>query len=418
MIRRLPLLLVLCLAWPAQAEEDGAHDVGVAWFPHVRDALVAAKQTGRPLWVAVHARPAVGAEVWPHHVGAWSRMYRDPQVVRASRTFACALLMKWNVPAEQLSGSPMHLVLDDRGRIVHQTRGWTTDQGPATRDALLAFLREGERKFGPIAADAPVIDAARVAAGTPASADTRKPIGLGSGAPGLALRLRFELPAPATAQSEPLVAQAQMTWDGHGPFDLELVRFEPGQMIDQRIEVRFGDHPGLQGFLTPGDHELVLWLAPVPGKTPFAEGPVRVGHAKVRMGDGGGGGDSNQPPPPDPPPGQQPPPPDQQPPPDTQEPEPPKQDPPPKPPEQQRVEIVEPNIDSDDLVRKEDAVVAVPDPQGGTKPPKPVPLEDAAPALRRARDQATRDSTLHEADRSFLRRYFEVLEKMAKRRPK
>jgi hypothetical protein len=71
--------------------------------------------------------------------------------------------------------------------------------------------------------------------------------------------------------------------------------------------------------------------------------------------------------------------------------------------------VVTPLVDEGERVRKEEAVVAVRDPEGGTKPPEPVPLRDALADLERTLERAVPAERFRPSDREFLRRYFEAL---------
>jgi hypothetical protein len=60
-------------------------------------------------------------------------------------------------------------------------------------------------------------------------------------------------------------------------------------------------------------------------------------------------------------------------------------------------------------VRKDDALVAVPDPKAGASPPRAVPIEDALRDFERVVESAVSDERVLPADRAFVRRYLEAL---------
>jgi hypothetical protein len=64
-------------------------------------------------------------------------------------------------------------------------------------------------------------------------------------------------------------------------------------------------------------------------------------------------------------------------------------------------------------VRKEDALVAVPDPEHGLAPPPQVPLREALQDLDAVVERAMGDERVRPADRAFLLRYFQALREAA-----
>jgi hypothetical protein len=95
-------------------------------------------------------------------------------------------------------------------------------------------------------------------------------------------------------------------------------------------------------------------------------------------------------------------------------PEPPGEEPPPPPTTPPNEVVVTPLVNEGDAVRKEEAVVAVRDPEGGTKPPPPVPLREALADLDRVVEKAVPAERFRPSDRDFLRRYFEALRAAAR----
>ncbi len=161
----------------------------------------------------------------------------------------------------------------------------------------------------------------------------------------------------------------------------------------------------LEGALTPGRHVARARLVPREG--PF-EADLPSNDLEVFIEEGGGGGRGAGPPKPEPtpePPPPEPPPPQPQPRPEGRKAEEPKPPPGPGP-----TEVVEPLVREDaPTVHKEDAVVAVPDPDAGLAPPPRIPLEDALRDFRRVVERAMADERVGAADREYLRRYFHKL---------
>ena len=409
---RLLLVLVLALvAAPAvlRAEEDVPAPRGesVAWFAQVEHALVAGRETGRPIWIALHARPAQGEARWPHALGPWLALYRDPEVVAASRGFACALTLKFLPTDTVLAESPVHVVLDADGRVLAQSVGWSAAPGRASREALVDLLARGAAAYGPVARDAPVLDADAVSRRTPRR-DPAAPLRLGLEAPGLRMRLRFPFVLPdlgvrdRSGRAAPMPARLTMTWDDAGPFVLHDILLEPGRALDVPLDVRFDDVEGLREHVTRGKHRLDLYVGPVPDGPRVVPQPVLVGRALVEIDDGtGGGGGGADEPPPQPPP--EPPPPEPTP--ETGD-EPP---PPPEPTPPSRVEVVEPFTADAEAMQKDDAVVAVRDPDAGTQAPTYRPLDEALPELERSAEEALSRERLAPDERAFLVRYFDAL---------
>ena len=91
-------------------------------------------------------------------------------------------------------------------------------------------------------------------------------------------------------------------------------------------------------------------------------------------------------------------------------PEGPDEQPTPPPPGEGPEEVVDPLVrHEDETVHKEDALVAVPDPEAGLEPPPPVPLAEAMREFERIVERALGDERVRGADRDFLLRYFRAL---------
>jgi hypothetical protein len=416
-------LAVLLVAAPLVAGALGLQGSGVrasepsapgtiAWFEQPEAAREAAREIGRPLWMAFHARPVHGSAAWPHDLRAWQELYADPDIVAASREFACVLGLKFFPEDSVLAQSPMHLVLDADGRVLAQALGWATPAGAPTKAALLDLLARGRAAYGPVAADAPRLDPDAVSRRSPPQ-EVVAPPRIAVGAAGLRVRVRFLLPLPRfgpvgpDGTAAPVPARVLIHWDERGPFEVGAFLLEPGRALDVPVDVRFDDHEGLRALVTPGTHRLDLHLDAAPGGPRFVPAPVLVGRALVEVADGPAGegeGDEDAPtPPPDPEP--EPPPPEPEP-----EPEPGEDPPPPPPPEPPgRIEVVEPFTRDAEAMQKEDAVVAVRDAEAGTEPPSYRPLDQVLPELERAAEHAVSGERLAPDERAYLLRYFEAL---------
>jgi hypothetical protein len=388
----------------------------VAWFTSLSEARKVAAETGRPLWIAMHVRPYVASPDASQRMEAWTAAYRDPRVVEWSRNFACVLRVisapeggDPDVDAAALSAS--HLVIDDTSRVLIRRDGAAEEIGGA--GGLLRMLRAGLRAFGPIPAETPLIDEQRVAR-TERSIEglgPMNPIGVPLDAPGVRVRLRWELPTPALGATDDarILAEVQMRWDGQGPWLLGPIAFGAGENVDLPIEIRFAAHEGLAELATQGTHRVDLYLLPQEGSYPFSRGPLHVGRVWIDLGEGGGGGgggseneqddqaQEEQPEPPQPiPEGEQ-----------ERQPEPP----PPTP----RTEVVKAFQNEGEAVEKEDAVVAVEDPDGGVKPPKRVPIQEALRAFEKQAEKAVRREGISPRDRDFYRSYFDAFVKEARK---
>ncbi|MBL9085615.1 MAG: hypothetical protein JNM10_00600 [Planctomycetia bacterium] len=189
---------------------------------------------------------------------------------------------------------------------------------------------------------------------------------------------------------------------------------EAGRTANVATDVKADAHPDAKAALKPGRHEVRLVLRPTrgPWRLPLTSPPVEV----VVPPPDGGGGDGEKPPPTPPPPA---PPPPEPPPPTPPPPEPPPPPPPPKPPDAPggepppdvrfHDEAVEPLTREGEKVRKDEALVAVPDANAGASRPRAVPLAEALADLDRVVERAVREERVAPADRAWLKRYLEAL---------
>jgi hypothetical protein len=395
-----------------QAEDDKAAE-RVAWFHGISDARKVATQTGRPLFVAIHVRPGVASPEATQRLERWIQVYADPGLVALSREFACVLRViqapEGKDPDRDTGPAAVHLVVDGTSRVLARLDLDAPASGAEGVRRLTRILQGGLENFGALPTGAPQISPAMVARTKVdlSGISPSKPVGVPHGVPGVRLRLRWELPAPKLegAASDRIRAAVRMRWDGAGPFDLGAIEFGAGEDIDEPIDVRFDAIEGLAELATKGTHRVDLYLVPLPGSYPFSQGPLHVGRVWIDLGEGGGGGgassDNEKEQPEDPPPQPQPQP-------DEGE----QPLPPPPPPE--REEVVQPFVNEGETVKKEDAVVAVKDPDGGVKPPKQVPLEEALRDFEKRKESEVARETIPASERAFLRRYFEQLERAVK----
>lgn len=399
-------------AWAedAPAPEDSTAQA-LPFFTSVRAAREAAALTQRPLFVALHWRVAPG-HPWPSDPQGWIALYRDPRVRAAALDYVCALRILEPPPGPTLP-PPLLLVLAPDGTVLLQEAAWAFERGEASAVALAAFLQKGLRTHGPTPLDSPRVgeEQVRKARPQPAGGSPLAAVPLPIQGEGLAVRLRWEFPVPLLpeGQRQELEGRLSFTFDGEGPWDLsQVVKGRSGEELEQWVEIRFADVPGLEALRTQGEHLLELWLKPTATSYPFADGPVRVASVWISLGDGGGGASNGSesaeaPAPPEPAPLPEPPP--------AQAPDgPDPQEAPPEPP-RERTEVVEPFVREGEEVRKQDAIVAVPDPDAGVKPPERMPVRDALRDLERRLEQAVREERVAPADRDFLRRYFESLKR-------
>jgi len=411
-MRRAAVLLVVFASFVAPPDGRAQEKPGerVAWFHGVRAAREAAERTGRPVFVALHARAAKAA--WPADPEAWIVIYSDPRVVEATREFACVLRVDDASGPQDTPPPPVLLVMSAAGEVrVTETR-WPHAPGEPSVAALLSLLAEGARVHGAPRAGAPRIGSADVARSRRdaqgASALSAVPVPIDG--PGLRIRLRYEVPVPAIAGTagERLRGRLLLVFDGQGPFDLgQRIDLGAGEDVDHPVDVRFREIEGLEPLLTEGEHLLEVLVAPIEGEFRFSDRALRIARAWIRLGDGGGGGGGgqgeggNQPPPqPEPPPAEPPP---------ALAPEGPRPEPPPPEEPGHRTEVVEPFVREGETVKKEGAIVAVPDDEAGTKPPRRVPVEEAVRELEKRLEEAVREERLAPRDAQFLRRYFEAL---------
>lgn len=400
---------------PQAGADDGAR-AGIAWFDDLPAARRVATETGRPLFIALHRLPRAASPQAAARFAAWIAVYQDEGVIAASRAFVCARRLvhaqEGLDPDDGRTPAVTHLVLDAGQQVLLREDAISPAPGAAGAESLATFLRRGLVAFGPIRSDAPTVDA-RAIARTERSLDgssSLRPVPLPLDAAGVRLRLRWDLPAPtlAGAESDRIEAQVSMRWDGAGPFPLGALEFGAGEDVDLPVDVRFAEIEGLAELLTKGTHRVDLYLEPQPGAYPFSRGPLHVGRVWIDLGEGGGGGggggaDAPQPDEPQP-----------------EEPEAPKPvpegepDEPPPPPEKERTEVVDPFVRDGDTVEKEDAIVAVEDPDSAVKPPKRVPLEAALRDFEKMKERAVAEEHIAPRDRAFVRMYFDALEKAAR----
>ena len=86
------------------------------------------------------------------------------------------------------------------------------------------------------------------------------------------------------------------------------------------------------------------------------------------------------------------------------------------PPANDRQEVVQPFRGEGEAVEKEDAIVAVEDPDGGVKPPQRVPLEKALRDFEKQAEQAITREGISPRDRNYFRAYFEAFLREARKR--
>jgi hypothetical protein len=220
-----------------------------------------------------------------------------------------------------------------------------------------------------------------------------------------ALRASFLTDRPLP---EPVVGRLALEWDRERAFPIGDVRVAKGSRADVAVDVRLDGIEGMRPFLTPGSHVAV---AVVVFDAPPWRVPVRSEELKIEWpeggGPGGGGASPSAAPKPEPEPAK---PPDPTP---APTPDGPKEEPTPPPRGPAREEVVKPLVDPGATVRKEGAVVAVPDPDAGVKPPKRVPLADALREFEKVVESAVGGERLGPGDREFLLRYFEALRRAA-----
>ena len=216
----------------------------------------------------------------------------------------------------------------------------------------------------------------------------------------LRARLRTDRPLPVAYRT-----RLQLVWDATTTVDLEAVDVPEGEEAQREFDIDLPSLEALADELTPGRHVAVARIVPEDG--PFTA-PLESNEVVLQIeeggGGGGGGGDAPQPQPeptPEPSPEA---PPEEVPTPEGLQEEPPE---PPRGPEE--IEVVDPFVRNDDRVEKEDAIVAVPDPEAGLEPPPPVPLAEALRDFDRILERAMQGERIRASDRSFLQRYFEAL---------
>jgi len=235
----------------------------------------------------------------------------------------------------------------------------------------------------------------------------------------LALEVLWGTDAPLPA---PYEGDLFLLFDGE-EVPLGPMSAEAGEKVEQPRDLDLGRIEALEELLTPGRHVAQTVLRPRRG--PWRE-PLESRRLEIVLeegGDGSGAGDSDQaepqpqaetPPQPQPAPEPEP---EPQPPPEPPPPVPegPEERPAPPPPGEGPDEVVDPLVrHHDETVRKEEAVVAVPDPEAGLEPPPQVPLSEALAEFERVVERALGDERARGADRDFLLRYFRLLREGAK----
>ncbi|MDA1194913.1 MAG: hypothetical protein O2894_06980 [Planctomycetota bacterium] len=392
------------------AAEDAPAAERIAWFTELAAAREVAAAAGRPMLVAMHVRPRVASPDATERTGRWLEAYADAGIVTASRAFACVL----RVIAAPEGKDPdvdvgaigvVHLIVDGDSRVLARMDG----NVPPGRDELLRFLRTGLARHGTLGPDAPGIGPDQVAraARRVAGASPMQPVGVPLGVPGVRLRLRWELPAPVLggAEEETIRARVHMRWDDTGPYEVGAFAFRAGDEIDVPVDIRFDRIEGLEALATAGLHRVDLYIEPAADSYPFSRGPLHVGRVWIELGDGGGGAGEGAAP------EQAPDPADDEEQPDTA-PDGQPEEPPPAPGEVED-DVIEPFVGAGETVKKDDAVVAVEDPNAGVKPPPAVPLERALREFTKEAEAAIGAEGLSPGERAFLRRYFELLRKHA-----
>lgn len=229
----------------------------------------------------------------------------------------------------------------------------------------------------------------------------------------LEVRILWGTDAPLPA---PYEGDLVLVFDGE-EVGLGTLSADAGATVEQPLVLDLAAVETLRELLTPGRHVAQAVLRPrrAPWSAPLESSRLEI--VLEEGGSGGGDGESEQPDP-QPQPGA-PPQPEPQPEPEP-EPEPPptpegpEEQPAPPPPGEGPDEVVDPLIrHRDETVRKEEAVVAVPDPEAGLKPPPQVPLSEALRAFDRIVERALGDERARGADREFLLRYFRLLRESA-----
>ncbi len=410
----LPALFAAALlggrAGTAPARAAPAEPGAVVWTSDLDRAYAQARAQGTAVFLAVHYRGGAGAPTGRADPEAWRAVYDDPRVARAARGFvACQRVRSLPPDADARPRAPDHLVLAPDGRVLARLDGGTVAPGEAAVLALVDLLDRGRRQLGTGRAEGPTAPPA-----APGSADASGagavpgPLGLAPRARGVRVHLGFlgVLP-PVPGGAGALDARVLAAWDRKPPVDVGRVRIRSGVAApDLPVDVPFASL-GADDPLPRGPHEIAVWIAPAPGGYRFADAPIYLGLVRIDVGEGGGGGGGASGPRPDP-----------------TEPQPPpspaapkgageKAPPPPKPPGP--TEVVQPFVRDPDAprVKKEDALVAVPDPDHALRPPSTVPLSDALRDLDRVIEHAMGDEHVSAADRAYLVRYFEALRRAA-----
>lgn len=229
----------------------------------------------------------------------------------------------------------------------------------------------------------------------------------------LELRLRWKTDEPLPAA---WAGDLVLLFDGE-EFPLGALEAERGASVDVAEPLDLGELEALQERLTPGRHVAQALLRPTAGPWRATLESNRLEILLDPDGSGGDGDGEDEQSEPEPQPAGQPeeqpqpePEPEPEPPPPPPTPEGPDEQPVPPPPGEGPEVVVDPLVrHPDETVLKEDAVVAVPDPEAGLKPPPPVPLSEAMRQFQKIVEHAMGDERLRAADRGFLLRYFRAL---------
>jgi hypothetical protein len=207
------------------------------------------------------------------------------------------------------------------------------------------------------------------------------------------VRLVTDRPLPAAFR-----APVSLFVDGAGPIGPAGTLEAPaGAPADRAFDVDAKAVPGLLARLNPGTHAVFARAASDEGAwkgTVLDSPPIEVVVTPPK--------DPSSPPPPPPPPPRPPPP------------------PPPPSPEGDRGggprpaagledEVVTPLVRDGPRVEKDQALVAVRDPNAGASPPRAVPIEEALRDFDRVVERAVGGERVLPSDREFVRRYLEAL---------
>jgi hypothetical protein len=223
-------------------------------------------------------------------------------------------------------------------------------------------------------------------------------------------KLVFDVPDPERAPfawRATFALDADAPADVRGPVSVIVDGGEPSEPVGSLAVARGARGPTVLPFdpgswealanrLSPGTHRVRVRLSPA---DPF-RAPLDSEEVEVVI------------PPPDPPKPPPPPPPPPKPEPDPPPPPPPQGgQPPPPPAPKTHDEVVTPLAREGETVKKDDALVAVKDPNAGTAPPQEIPLSQALLDFEKVVERAIRAERVLPQDEAFVRRYLEALRK-------